>query len=200
MRLLIKLVLGFASIALPLFSASAQNTLPGDVYPASRNRLHPVESSSSIGVEGIRTRGSSVSVRWESELGRALTELAILTVAREHDQPYEWSLHEIEALAVGLDPRVIDVVRNHKPIRGLGDKESIIIQLGREIFREHELTSATYARALYILGEENLVDIVDLMGGHVATATRLTAFNQQMPPRWAQFLPLPFTPPDVPEG
>jgi alkylhydroperoxidase family enzyme len=125
-----------------------------------------------------------------------LTELAILTSAREHDQPYEWSLHEMEALAVGLDAAVIDVVRNRKPLTGVGEKESTIIQVSREIFGTHKLSSETYARALKVLGKSNLVDIVDLMANYTATATRLTAFNQQMPPGWKQFLPLPFTPPD----
>jgi hypothetical protein len=34
------------------------------------------------------------------------------------------------------------------------------------------------------------------MASYAATATRLTAFNQHMPPGWKQFLPLPFTMPD----
>src|SRR5437773_7236000 len=34
--------------------------------------------------------------------------------------------------------------------------------------------------------------MVDLMAGYSATAARLTAFNQHMPPGWKQFLPLPF--------
>ena len=36
-------------------------------------------------------------------MGRQLTELTILATARELDQPYEWALHELEALVVGLD-------------------------------------------------------------------------------------------------
>jgi hypothetical protein len=137
-----------------------------------------------------------VDVRWESPLGRQATELAILTSARDHDQPYEWSLHEMEAVAVGLDPAVIDVVRNRKPLTGVAEKHAVIIQAGREIFGEHRLRSETYANAVGVLGRTNLVDIVGLMGQYAATATRLTAFNQQLPPGWKQFLPLPFTPPD----
>jgi 4-carboxymuconolactone decarboxylase len=144
----------------------------------------------------MRLHGSGVVVRWDSPLGRALTELAILTSAREHDQPYEWSLHELEGIAVGLTPAVIDVVRNRKALAGVGEKESIIIQMGREMFGRHKLSSDTYARALKILGEKNLVDIVSLMADYAGTATRLTAVNQQMPLGWKQFLPLPFTPPD----
>jgi 4-carboxymuconolactone decarboxylase len=124
-----------------------------------------------------------------------LTELAILTSAREHDQPYEWSLHEMEALAVGLNPAVIDVVRHQKGLTGVPEKESSIIQIGREIFQTHKLTSETYTRALKLFGESNLVDLVDLMASYTATAIRLSAFNQQLPPGWKQFLPLPFTPP-----
>jgi 4-carboxymuconolactone decarboxylase len=123
-----------------------------------------------------------------------MTELAILTTAREHDQPYEWSLHEMEAVAVGLDPAIIDIVRHRKRLAGVAAKEGLIVELGREIFGTHALSAKTYARALKVFGKTDLVDIVDLMATYSATAARLTAFNQHMPPGWKQFLPLPFTP------
>lgn len=172
----------------------ADGRLPADLSADSLNRLPRLKP----GVEGaaaIRLHASGVDVRWNSPLGRQLTELAILTAAREHDQPYEWSLHEMEALAVGLDPGVIDVVRHRRPLTGLTDKQAIIIEMGRDIFDKHMLGSATYARALKVLGKADLVDVVMLMANYAATATRLTAVNQQMPPTWKQTLPLPFTPP-----
>lgn len=149
---------------------------------------------STDGAAAIRLHRSGVDVRWENTIGRALSELAILAVAREHDQPYEWSLHEMEAIAVGLDPAVIDVVRNRKPLAGIGDKEITIIELAREL-AAHHVTPETYSRALTAFTEPVLVDIVSLMGQYSATAARLTAVNQQLPPGWKQFLPLPFTPP-----
>ena len=88
---------------------------------------------STDGVAAIRAHRSGADVRWENKVGRPLSELAILSVAREHDQPYEWSLHELEAIAVGLDPAVIDIVRNRKPLVGIGDREITIIELAREI-------------------------------------------------------------------
>ncbi len=185
-----------ALFSLVPLAAPAQETLPTDVHADSRNRLSLIEPDAPLGAAGIRLHGSGVAVRWESPLGRALTELAILVTAREHDQPFEWSLHELAGIAVGLDPQVIDVVRNGQPLTGVGENESVIIQIGREIFREHELSSETYARALRVLGEANLVDIVDLMGTYTRVGTGLTAFNSQMPPGWKQFLPLPFTSPD----
>src|SRR5262245_35257978 len=197
-------------------AAPTENTLPKDVHPDSRNRLPPIqrrdlderrqkaydaalENSGVLGTAQaaalIRLHRSGVNVRWESPVGRAFTELAILTTAREHDQPYEWSLHEMEAIAVGLDPSVIDVVRHRKPLNRLGDKETNIIQAGREIFGRHKLSSETYARGLKLFGQDDMVDILDLMATYSATAARLSAFNQHMPPGWKQFLPLPFTQP-----
>lgn len=166
-----------------------------DINPESRSRL-PLVKAGIEGVDAIRLHASGVDVRWNSPLGRQLTELAILTAAREHDQPYEWSLHEMEALAVGLDPAVIDVVRHERSTAGLAARPAIIIEMGREIFARHTLSAPVYANALKILGTADLVDIVSLMANYAATATRLTAFNQQMPPGWKQTLPLPFTPPD----
>jgi 4-carboxymuconolactone decarboxylase len=190
--------------------------LPKDVFADSRNRLPLIkrealdergkkayddaaansESGAPQGVAAIRLHGSGVDVRWASPLGRRLTELAIVGAARESDQPYEWSLHEMEALAVGLEPAIIDLVRHRRSLTGIGDKEAVIVQLDREIIGKHKLSSETYARALKILGERDLVDVVLLEAQYAGTAARLTAFNQQMPPTMKQFLPLPFTPPD----
>ena len=183
-------------------SAGAQTgtSLPADVNPESRNRLAipapDPDGGPSAAAAAIRGAGTGVNARWDSPVGRPLLELAILITAREHDAPFEWSLHEMEAVAVGLDPGVIDVVRNRGPLSGLGDREAVIIQAGREIFGAHRLSAETYRRAVALFGEANFVDVVDLMARYAATAGRLAAFNQQMPPGWPQFLPLPFTPPD----
>jgi len=136
----------------------APDSLPRDVHPDSRNRL-PLLKPDVQGVAAIRLHASGASVRWASALGRSLTELAILTTAREHDQPYEWSLHEMEAVAVGLESPVIDVVRHRRPLKGVPEKHAAIVQVGRELDDTHALSSATYARALNALGTGNLVDM-----------------------------------------
>jgi 4-carboxymuconolactone decarboxylase len=175
-------------------SASREaGSLPPDVHPESRSRLPPLKS----GVQGAAALRLHVpaNVRWESPLGRAMTELAILVTAREHDQQYEWSLHEMEALAVGLEPGIIDIVRRRSAISGVPDTAAVIIQVGREIGTGHALSSATYARAVTRLGQRDFIGVVDLMATYSATGVRLTAFNQHMPTGWREFLPLPFTPP-----
>jgi 4-carboxymuconolactone decarboxylase len=42
--------------------------------------------------------------------------------------------------------------------------------------------SATFARALALLGRKTLVDLVALMGNYAATSALLTAFDMQLDP------------------
>ena len=205
---------GFAPAALQVAEAGQ---LPDDVHPVSRSRLPPIDreeldparreaydaamrADGSAGVPtgapALRLHGSGTDLRFSGPLGRRLTELAILTTARELDQPYEWALHELDALAVGLDELLIDIVRHRKPITSVGDPEAIVMEVGRELLTTRRLDSDTYARALARLGKTNLVDLVDLIGRYTSVAATLTAFNQQMPLGWRQSLPLPFTYPD----
>ena len=196
-------------------AVDAEGPLPKDVNPESRNRLPPItreqvserlkkDYDAAVakapngrldGVAAIRFHRSGVDVRWDSAVGRRLSELSIISTAREHDQPYEWSLHHMEALSVGLEPAIVDVVNNRKPLTGLGEKEATIIQLARE-FGKHRVTPETYARGVKLFGKTDFVDLVDLMSGYGSTAVNLTAANQFMPPQMKQFLTLPFTPPN----
>src|SRR5215831_8522115 len=197
-------------------NVAQSNALPKDVNPDSGNRLsllNPENASERAkrtydnaiaNFAGVPPKGPSMrlhasavqNLQMQSPLGLDLLQVAILVTGREHDQPYEWSLHELQALSVSLDPAVIDVIRRNQPVAKLGNKEAAIIQVGREVFRTHKLGSDTYARALRVLGESGLVDSVALMADYARVCATLTAFNQQMPPGFKQFLPLPFTPPD----
>jgi 4-carboxymuconolactone decarboxylase len=108
-------------------------------------------------------------------------QLAILVTAREHDQQYDWTMNELTAHKDGLEPMIIDIVRDQKPLAGLGEKEAAIIEFGRELFGKHSVTADTYARALKLFGETDLVDLVDLMAQHSTEDTLLSAFDQHLP-------------------
>jgi 4-carboxymuconolactone decarboxylase len=195
----------------------AQSTaLPKDVNLDSGNRLSLLDPENASerakraynnainNFAGVPPRGPLMrlhaspvqNLQMQSPLGLDLLQVPILVTGREHDQPYEWSLHELQALSVSLDPGVIDVIRRNMTVEKVGNKEAAIIQVGREIFRTHKLSSDTYARALRVLGESGLVDSVALMADYARVCATLTVFNQQMPPGFKQFLPLPFTLPD----
>lgn len=128
-------------------------------------------------------------LRKEASLGPQLTELAILVAAREVNHPFEWTVHERAARATGLDPAIIERVKFRRAVDGLGERESIIIRLGREAIGARKVSQATYDEAERVFGRRGLVQLTGLMASYVSTSVILTVFDQQLPPGEASTLP-----------
>jgi 4-carboxymuconolactone decarboxylase len=140
---------------------------------------------------GEHVRAVNQYLRFETALERRLTELAILVTARELDQQFEWTAHEPAALAEGLSPEIVDVVRFRRPSAGLPPAESAIIEFGREVFRERKVRPETFARAVELFGHEGVVNLAALMGNYAMTAVMLNAVDQQLHPDRPPLLPIP---------
>ena len=183
-------------------------TPPNDIHPDSRSRLPMVKDAApglapglapalygrtlapaGTGPAQIRAHGAGLKAL-ESSVGRQVIDLAILVAAREHDAQYDWTFNELAALKDGLGPATIDVVRNRKRVISLPAKEGCVIELGRELFGKHNVSSQTYARALKTFGERDLADLVDVMGQHSSEATVLAAFDQRLPAGQKPLLPI----------
>jgi 4-carboxymuconolactone decarboxylase len=138
---------------------------------------------------GERVRTVNQYLRFETALGRRLTELAILVTARELDQQFEWTAHEPAGLAEGLAQEVIDVVKHRRPITGLPPEESVIVSFGREVFRDRKVRPETFARAVELFGHEGVVNLAALMGNYAMTAVMLDAVDQHLHPDRPPLLP-----------
>ena len=107
------------------------------------------------------------------------------------DSQFEWHAHEPEALKEGVEQSVIDAIKHRKSTAGLDPTEATVVELAREIFRDHKVTSATFAKAKAIFGPAKLVDLVLLMGNYAGTAALLTVFDMQLPEGAKPLLPIP---------
>ena len=119
-------------------------------------------------------------LRREAGISPRIREIAIMTTAREFDSLFEWNAHEAEGLKEGVPPAVVDAIKNRKTLDGLDPTDAIVIQFGRELWRDHKVTSATFAKAKDVFGPRQLVDLVMLMGNYASTAALLTAFDMQI--------------------
>jgi 4-carboxymuconolactone decarboxylase len=205
-------VIAEAAQTAPRNAAEYNAALPKDVFPDSRSRIplikretldaadrqeydrHVGPNRNSLaglqGPGGLRLHGSKDD-RIGENLGGRLKELIRLIVSREMDQAFEWTVHEPVALKEGLQPAIIDVVRLRKPLTGVPEKEAAMIQLGREMFQKHKVSSETYARAKKALGEKNLIDMCVLMGDYTETAILLTVNDVHLPHDQPALLPVP---------
>src|SRR5690606_29893947 len=94
---------------------------------------------------------------------------------------YQWTLHEIEAGADGLEPTLVDTVRRRGPVTDLAENDAALIEFGRELLTAHRVRPETYARALETFGETDLVDLVNYIAKHVSDSVMLIAFEQRLP-------------------
>jgi alkylhydroperoxidase family enzyme len=171
-----------------------------DLHPVTGNRLPPISrdglseakkrlydglvgANGSLqglrGAAGMRLHGSEAR-RGDASNAR-LTELAIITTAREENQQFEWTLHESRARDAGVGYDLIDVVRFKKPLTGVAEADASLIQIGREAFGTNRVSSELYARAVTAIGQTTLVDLASTMAHYCASAVALNAFDQQLP-------------------
>jgi 4-carboxymuconolactone decarboxylase len=130
-------------------------------------------------------------LRFDAGFTPRVREIAILTTAREMDSQFEWVAHEPEALKEGVGPDVIDVIKYRKPTAGLDETDATVIELGRQIFRDHKVSPDLFAKAKARFGPNKLVELVMLMGNYAGTAALLIAVDMQLHPGQKPLLPIP---------
>lgn len=116
-------------------------------------------------------------------------EVAILATAREMDSQFEWVAHEAEALKEGVPPQVVDAIKHRRGLDGLPEEDALVIQLARELWRNHRVQPATFARAKARYGVRKLMDLTILMGTYANTAAMLAVVDMQIPEGWEPSLP-----------
>ena len=103
-------------------------------------------------------------IRYKSPIEPAIRETAILSVAKELNNGYEWTQHEPVARDVGVRDQVIEAIRTGRAPMGLPAKEGVYVQAAKELVRDGTLTDRTFQAILHLLGASQTVDLVVLVG------------------------------------
>ena len=126
----------------------------------------------------------------EITLPANVRELAMITTARELDCQFIWNAHSGYARQAGISDKLVDDLRDKKELTGLSDQESAVINYGREFFRTHKVSQATFDAAQAQFGTLGLVELTNLMGYYSALAFNINAFDVGLPDNLTE-LPLP---------
>lgn len=214
------LLLASISVALPAGSQTSR-PLPPDIDVQSYSRL-PLIRKDALDQEGRRifeaingTSGDTPRLgppasslyslkaaepydrlnqllRSENVIGPQFFEISTLVPAREFNQQYEWTAHELGARRAGVAQEVIDVIKFDRPTSGLPEKEATAIEFGRAMLRgDRQVPPELFAKMVSLFGERGTIEITMVMGDYAMTAMLLNAVNQQLPPNWEPLLPLP---------
>jgi len=198
--------------------------LPKDVYPDSGNRLPLLKRDDlddygkSVYDELATLGGNPAPIRiyspklakpmaeahrylkYDSGLGDRLTEIAVLTTVRALNSQVEWTEWEPQARPgkpSAVEPAIVDIIKYCKPVVGLGPKETLIINYGRELIGPgQKVSSATFAEAVRLFGRRGAVELTDLMVMYQATVTEMKAYDAHLHAGQKGLLPPPEATPD----
>ena len=132
-------------------------------------------------------------LKYETGLPNPLVEIAVLTAARENDCQYEWTQWETHGRDPKdprfIEPAVIDIIKYGKPPAGLGEKETVIITYGRELFGSKKVSPGTFAASERLFGRRGTVDLASLMGVFTAISLLEETVDIQLPEGQEALLP-----------
>ena len=120
-------------------------------------------------------------LRYQGVLAGADRELTILTAGREVEAVYEWHAHEPIAREVGVSSEAIEALRHQRSTDGLPEREAVIIDTVRSLYRQHKIPDDLYARADALLGRKGLVEMIVLAGYYGLVGFVLNGFEVDLP-------------------
>jgi len=121
------------------------------------------------------------TLRFRTGLNRRLFELAILVIAVQWMSGHEWAAHAQLARSEGLTDEIIAALRSGKRPRFDDTADETIYDFVHQVVSEHGIANPVYARALALLGEVQLVELVNACGYYIALAAMLNAFDVHPP-------------------
>jgi 4-carboxymuconolactone decarboxylase len=120
-------------------------------------------------------------LRFNTMFPAKLSEIAILVTARHFTSHYEWFAHKRLALQGGMDPKIIDDIRDRRTPQFDDPKAKMIYDVARSLHEAHGLTKALYDEAVEVLSQRGLVEVIGLCGYYTMVSMTLNTFEFGLP-------------------
>ncbi len=128
-------------------------------------------------------------LRYRSAIGTRLSELAILVTARQWNQQVEWAIHAPIALESGIPAPVVEAIARRQRPDAMDAETAAVHDFCVELHRHKRVADATYARALALLGEQGVVDLMGINGYYTFLSMVMNAARTPAPASTAAPLP-----------
>ena len=166
-----------------------QRRVADNAVAGKRGRLPaPLRAWLHSPVFGDQAQSLGEFLRYDTSLGPALSELAILVTARFWTAQYEWYAHKKLALQAGVSPAVCDAIaRREQPL--LPDpKAEVVYEYATTMHTDHTVSQALHDRAVELLGAAGVVESVGIIGYYTMVSMTLNGFGIGVPPGEAEEL------------
>jgi 4-carboxymuconolactone decarboxylase len=171
---------------LPVLSLDEMTPEQRAVYDATvagkRGRM-PAPAEAWLHAPGMAMPAQALGeyIRYGSSLPPALNEMAILITARHWTSHYEWFAHRRIAEAAGLDPAIINAIRDRHDPPIEDPNARVIYDYAMTLHRTHRVPLALHEAMLAAWGERGVVDLVGACGYYGLVSMTLNAFDVELP-------------------
>jgi 4-carboxymuconolactone decarboxylase len=120
-------------------------------------------------------------LRFDTIFPAKLSEIAILVTARHWSSHYEWYAHKRLALKGGMDPKIIEAIRDRRAPSFDDPKAQTIYDVVKSLHEARGLSPPLYDEAIKVLGLRGLVEIIGLCGYYTMVSMTLNTFEFELP-------------------
>jgi 4-carboxymuconolactone decarboxylase len=121
------------------------------------------------------------TVRFNTIFPPKLSEIAILVTARHWTSHYEWFAHKRLALNGGMDPAIVDAIRDRRTPVFDDPKGQMIYDVAKSLHEGHGLSQTLYDEAVRVLTLRGLVEVIGLCGYYTMVSMTLNTFEFGLP-------------------
>jgi len=121
------------------------------------------------------------TVRFNTIFPPKLSEIAILVTARHWGSHYEWFAHKRLALKGGMDPKIIDAIRDRRTPEFDDPQAQTIYDVAKSLHEGHGLAQPLYDEAVKVLTLRGLVEVIGLCGYYTMVSMTLNTFQFGLP-------------------
>lgn len=110
-----------------------------------------------------------------------LNELAILVVASQVRSDFEWFAHCSLALASGISAATVHALANGNRPNNMKSDEALVYEVATTLIQRGTFSDDLFHRAIDVLGERQVVDLVGVCGYYSSVAMMLSAADVHAP-------------------
>src|ERR1700709_2777784 len=120
-------------------------------------------------------------LRFDTLFPAKLSEIAILVTARHWTSHYEWYAHKRLALQGGMDPKIIDDIRDRRTPTFDDPKGQMIYDVAKSLHEGHGVAKPLYDAAVELLTVRGVTEIIGLCGYYTMVSMTLNTFEFELP-------------------
>jgi 4-carboxymuconolactone decarboxylase len=120
-------------------------------------------------------------LRFDTVFPAKISEIAILVTARHWTSHYEWYAHKQLALEGGMDPKIIDDIRDRRTPQFDDPKARIVYDVSKSLHEGLGVAKSLYDEAVNVVGQRGIVEIIGLCGYYTLVSMTLNTFEFGLP-------------------